>query len=732
MKAELTHRWIAGATRCERVVLHPAASERTFLVSADSRLRGPCTGTGDLLRQLIPHVLDRWPELVQRHVVEILSIAPELKAVIPTSRETLTSLAVPSERTRYYSRLRTLRIAHGLVDFFKKLAEPERLGRIEVVYEDAHACETLDAEFLSVLLRRMEPSRMGVTVCSKREIAQEALRSALEQFATCEAAPAASGDAEKAVSTAELPEAERLALAQRFVDADGTSECSAEQAAYHSIAKEARQAMHDRRADELTARNEWTWHLGAIPWHREHGSSRDAALRSLMDALEYCIQMGFYDATVDFGQRGREWVTWSEDDFKQRWIFTTKMTTSLAALGRPEEAEALFDEVRANTEHPSIHMPIAYSMAMLYTRHHSERDHDIARTWIERAIQLASEIETEKERVFHTVFYQNGQALIELHVGRIEEALDLVSAGLERLNHHLEPNEHLLHRSVLIFNKAQILAAVHRYDEAVEAYTTVIQHDPNYPEYYFDRGNLFSKMGRLDDAIADYTHAIEISPPFPEVYYNRAGVYNRQGEVELALADYSYLLELEPTHIDGRLNRATLLLEAGDPAAARQDVEAALNLEPKHAQLLCILGLIEMAEERNVEAKRAFTAALAADASLLEAYVNLSVLLFELEDAEGAVEVLSRALEDHPQSDVLYFNRAWALQALGRWEAAFTDYSMALDLQSDESHEILFQRGSCLLELGRMEEAYADWKQHLEAGESPYLETIQQLAPTLG
>lgn len=729
MSQVLQHRWIVGERSQDRIALAAqSAGHQARIMSAHRRLRGPYTATGDLLRQIVPIVYERWPELITRHVVEILSIAPELRSIVPASRETLTSLAIPEERTRFYSRLRTLRLTHGIIDFLKKVSEPDRMGRLEVVVDHIQACEPTDAEFFAALLRRMRPEQIGLTLCSTGDVDHAMLQEALPLYAQRVEVAVNPLAAEESETDAE----QHMALAKRFVDSDCLSDDLSEQAAYASIEEATRQQLHDERADMLIATNEFTWKLGAIPWHRERGSSPEGAVLALREALEYSINMGYYHTTIDLGIRGRQRVTWSDEDLANMWAFTTKMTTSYAALSFPEKSEELYNEARANTTNGSLHMQAAYATAMLYTRHHTERDHSIARKWIDQAIHIASLITDEKKSAFQTVFYQNGLALIELHVGNIEEALRLVTEGLAQLDQVLEPNEHLLHRSVLIFNKAQILSAIKRYEEATEAYTKVISYDPNYPEYYFDRGNLYSNQGLLDLAIADYTHAIEISPPFPELYYNRAGANSRIGEVEKAFADYSYLLEIEPQHLDGRLNRATLALEAGDTELARRDVEAGLAVEPNHAQLLCTLGLIEMAEEQGEAARQAFTAALDQDPTLLEALANLSVLLFEQEDAEGAIAVLNRGLEAHPQADVLYFNRAWAHQSLGRWQAAVDDYTAALNAQSEEAFEIFYQRGCCLFELGLTEEAHADWKRHLEGGESPYLEEIQQLAPALG
>ncbi|MCX7570775.1 tetratricopeptide repeat protein [Tumebacillus sp. DT12] len=691
------HRWVSGRMRDERAALYQGRVQGlAFHIESHQRLRGPYTAAGELLRQVVPMVMERWPEVVERHVVEILTMAPELRSVVPASRETLTSLAIPEERTRYYSRMRTMRLTNGVVDFLKKITVPERLGRLQVVFEHAGDCEVLDGEFLSTLLRRVHAEQMELTICTQGDAGQPLLQEALVRYAERVEAPVLAAKETCVNGQGE----EILTLAERFVQSDGTSDRSEELTAYESLPERERQALHDRRADELTALGDTSWQYGAIPWHRERGSSALMAMEALRHALEYCINIGAYEATVDFGLRGRKWADWSDAHFAHMWAFTFKTTNALAALGRTEEAEAMSMDALASTDSVRVQTQVAYATAMLYTRHHANRDHETARQWIEKAISYAQTIEDEKMRAFRTVFYNNGLALIEMHVNRIEEALRLVTEGQQLLNRVLAPDEHLLHRSVLIHNKALILASMKRYEEALADFNRVIEIDPNYPEYHFDRGNLYNKMGRLEEAVENYTHAIEISPPFPEVYFNRAGAYSRLGMAEKALADYDYLLDIDPTHLDGRLNRATLFLEAGETALARQDAEEGLALDPTHAQLLCTLGLIEMAEGRLDAAQRALTAALEIDAGLLEAHVNLSVLLFECDDAQGAVDALNRAVQQHPEANVLYFNRAWALQSLGHWQEAVADYSKALELGCDEAEEIRARRETCLQALG--------------------------------
>ena len=94
--------------------------------------------------------------MVAAHEIELRCVTPELRDRIPATRETLTSLAVPAERTRFYSRLRTLRIAHGLTEFLRDYAAAIGEPR-SIVIDHLDDADQTDQELVSVLLRRIDP-----------------------------------------------------------------------------------------------------------------------------------------------------------------------------------------------------------------------------------------------------------------------------------------------------------------------------------------------------------------------------------------------------------------------------------------------------------------------------------------------------------------------------------------------------------------------------------------------
>ncbi|MFE1318584.1 tetratricopeptide repeat protein [Kitasatospora phosalacinea] len=681
--ADHRHHWVRAPHRAARtraraeLPLPPALAAAPAPVSADRRLRGPYTAIGTLLRALVPDALVRCPEAVRRHDVEILTTTPELRGVVPATRETLTSLAVPKERTRYYSRLRTLRIANGLVEFLTAYARALGPGPHTLVVEDVHRADPTDGEFLAVLLRRMDPALLTVVVGTD-DGPPDAASSPAEPLAPALAAHCARTDATGGPEPAPERGAE---LAARYVREDGTTDDPAAARAHAELPAPQRHALHDARRRELEALDEPSLRLGALLWHAEQGSDAAGLGADLLrEAANLCCDLGFYDAVLDYGTRGAALVDPATHPVHW-WTFTAKPATALAALERTDGILPYYEQARATSTDPDIHLQCAYGTAMLYTRFLTgeQRDYRLARGWINTAIALASQHPEPKERAFRTAFNRNGLALIEVREGRPEAALALLDACIAALDALLEPGEHALHRSVLVHNRAQVHAGLGRHEDAVADYTAVIAVDPNYAEYHFDRGIVLRRTGRLDEALADFEAAVRLSPPFPEAYYNRADVRAELGDVKGAVDDFGYVLELDPAFVDARLNRASLLAELDETAAARRDVEAGLATAPEHPQLLALHAQLLAAEGHADQAAAACTAALAADPEFAPAWALRGELAYAAGDFDAAAADLERAvaLDDDPgirfNLAVAYHDCARDTEAVALLDAVVTE-----------------------------------------------------------
>lgn len=728
MSEQPAHLWIVGGSRRDRDAALEAVLSRSDVgefhkVSSHRRGRGPYAGTAALLNLVVPRVWARSPELVTAHDVELLSVAPDLESVVEPSRETLTSLAVPEERTRFYGPARTRRLAHGVVEFLNRWAAES--GRpVTVRFDAVHAADATEQELLAIVLRRVDPARLRVVVATTADplpAHATELAGALARYAVRVDAPA--------TATADAPAAPNRGTdpVRAYVESDGTSDDPGERSAYEVAPAETRAGLHDARAAELERTLPQAHRLGALPYHLERGSDpHGAGLRAVLEATGRCVDMGFYHAAIELGRRARALAD-PEREEDAYCTASTRLTSSLAVLGQVDEAEEIYFDLRSRFTTPMVHLFSNYALGMLYTRHRApdSRNHLTARVHLHTAIALASQM-PEASRSFQRVFQQNGLALVEMHMGNLTRAEELVTEGLARLDADLAPGEHELHRSVLLHNRGQVRAALGRIEEGVADLSRVIAADPNHPEYYFDRASLHRRSGDTDAALADYQCAIDVSPPFPEAYYNRGDLRAELGDTKGALADFGYVLELEPDYLRARINRASLLLEAGDLDGARADVTEGLAHHPDSADLLCTRGLLALEDGETDAALADFTTALDHDPALYEALANRAVIAQEQSRPDDAIEDLTRALELVGPDASLLYNRGYVNRSAERWQEAIDDFTAALDLPDADPAELLWERAGCRTAGGDPDGARTDLRLCAGLPDSPYADRARE------
>ncbi|MGV9532483.1 tetratricopeptide repeat protein [Streptosporangium sandarakinum] len=704
------HHWIRAARRRDRDLLREGLDLPPVLMVLDAhrRLRGPYTAAGTLMRAIAPEALERRPELGPAHNIEILTSTPELARLVPPAWTSLEWQAGKGERTRFYSRLHTLNISNGLAELLRDHLAALGGGPRTLVFENVHHADPTDQELVAVLLRRGDLDGLTVVVGTGPEPVADPPGEVTISLARDLAPHAVPVDAPATALTSTAPDAGAVdapAAARAYVEGDCTDDDPLLFAAYEALPTAERARLHDERAAALAGRGEFSLSLGAIPYHAEHGTDPSGAgLAALRLAMDHCRGIGLYQAAADLGLRGRALVDRSTQE-ELWWHFTNATSTTLASLGRADEAMTIYDEARAVSTDPIVHMELAYSTAMLYARHYPEprRDYQRARIWMNMSIAIASLVEDPKKRAFHSVFGHNGLALVEVRQKRADEALRMLEDGMARLDRELEPGEHALHRAVLRYNRAQVLGMMGRLEESLSDYLAVVELDPDFPEHHFNVGNILRRLGRDEEAIAAYERALRLSPPFPEAYYNLGDARLELGDVRGALADFGYTLELDPAHLDARVNRAGLLCDLGETDAAWRDVTEGLELAPDNAHLLCLKGRLLAERDDPDAAREALSAAIGRDERLAEAWALRGELAYAAGDLAGAAHDLDRAVELGGTPE-MRFNRAVVHQESGRYAEAAADYEIVLAATGDEdSRERL---GACRAALG--EPAAAD------------------------
>ena len=677
------HTWIVGrdSAALESIAASAASAQAPARIAVDChrRLRGPYAGAGSLLRVLVPQLAGHRDDLTRVHAAEIVAITPDLKNLVDAPPETLTELATRDERTRVYARTQTARLAHGLVDLLLAWAAQAESGAPALSFSRVDQADHTDQEFLAILLRRVPSDIIAVTVVTRDDKVCDQLVAALRAYTH-----------RMQAREPERPDRQRTTadLVSAFVAADGTSTDPAEIAAYENTDLAHRVVLHDERAAELERSGEWSLRLGAIPYHREHGSDRMMAVKVLRESLEHCLFRGYYHAAIDFGLRGR--AISGADDGLDYWYLNNRTGIGYTAIDKPSEAEALYRHARRDCVIPGVYMFTGYAMAMLYTRilPPEQRDHDLAREYVNGAIALGEWCPDARERTFHVVFNKNGLALVEMHAGDLPKALKLVTEGRAQLIRELGSEAYGLHQSVLTHNAASLLVRMERLDESLSMFGEAIRLDPNYPEYYFDRAAVLRRLGRPEEALKDYDTAIAVSLPFWELHYNRGAVRAELGDITGAIADFERVADLEPGELDPWVSMAGLLLELDDPATARARIDQGLAFHPDDPLLICLRAQAHAAQGRTDLAWQDYDLALAGDAALTAALAGRADLAYTAGDHRSAIADLTRAIDTTPDDPDLRYNRALLYQATSDWHAAISDYTHALTLPGTDQDDI--------------------------------------------
>ena len=81
------------------------------------------------------------------------------------------------------------------------------------------------------------------------------------------------------------------------------------------------------------------------------------------------------------------------------------------------------------------------------------------------------------------------------------------------------------------YNYGMAFNKLHRYDEAIDAYSQGLIQFPLSSILYFARGRKYMQPETYDMAIADFTTAIQIESDINLYYYYRAVTYNVMGRL---------------------------------------------------------------------------------------------------------------------------------------------------------------------------------------------------------
>lgn len=376
----------------------------------------------------------------------------------------------------------------------------------------------------------------------------------------------------------------------------------------------------------------------------DHLSAARVALRALCLYNHY----GYYHESGSFVDTVMPHLAQLVDgDEDARWNYIGNMFQGLVTTGAQEQGLRLIQEyAMPYLTRPELLAKMNYLLAMVYLRYLKQQDLVMAEKYILAAVDCIAAAKgriPDAEQAFLSVFIDNGLAFLRVRQNRREEALQLCNAGFVLLSEMLGDAAHRLHRSVLLYNSAQVYVQLGNLDQALKYYYESIKMDPYYSEYYNECANLLQRQGQYEQALPLYDMAIKYSAPYPEVYSNKGMCHAHLDQTTQALTCFAFSLELDPGQQDVYTTRAEILDAMEETDLALED----------------------------------YAAAIAFPADSATARVNRAVIHFSRGDLASALVDMNRAIELEPDNSGHYENRAEIFRAMEKHDLVEQDLSMA-------------------------------------------------------
>ncbi|MGH8933095.1 MAG: tetratricopeptide repeat protein [Egibacteraceae bacterium] len=592
----------------------------TWLLNCAYEEGGVWAGLADLIQDLVPQIRERAPQLLIKHSYELCLVLPTLRRHLTVRNPNLTETVNKDEKTRNFPADRAYRSLHGVIDLLDAWHELGDGSPWAIVCDQYDRANGLVHRFFAELMRR---------------------RGQHLQLSLLVTAAPGNGDVAMSRFDPTMP-AQHARL-----DLPSGSPTSVSEQDMTLLARQLEQLVEqDAVAREM--------HLPRLIRYWQESEFPQKALRWQIEAIAIYNERGLYEA-------GEVYSTAVAAGLDRLYVadrvgYTTagfRLFFCYLLIGEVEDAQRIAERLligmdREDSLNLSHHLH--YLMAMRHARYLPRRDLAKAEYHIQRSLEILSEVDLpEGDRHFYTVFAWNGLAFVRLRQGRSQEALELCRLGLERLEEHLPPDRHRLHRSVLLYNIAQVYAQLGPYEDAITYFGATMAMDPNYSEYYNERGNVYMSIGSLEEAEKDYLEAIELSPPYAEVWTNLGQCYRAMDRMADAAHAYSTALDLDPTVTLALVGRADAYTALELPEAALADYDAALALDPAQPLVLA----------------------------------SRAILHYEAGQLLAALDDLNEAVVLAPDTAELYQNRAVALRDLGRTGEAAQDLGTYLRLCPD-------------------------------------------------
>ncbi|MEX0661714.1 MAG: tetratricopeptide repeat protein [Balneolaceae bacterium] len=170
---------------------------------------------------------------------------------------------------------------------------------------------------------------------------------------------------------------------------------------------------------------------------------------------------------------------------------------------------------------------------------------------------------------------------------------------------------------------------------------------PENEELLNDLGVGYFLIGKYEEAISVLRKAVKKSNS-AQHYFNLGNAYSENNNQQLAIDSYLQALDIDPNHIGSLNNLADEYEHSGDTDKAHELFHYLTNLQPADPLSHFNLGNFFLRQNQHIEAAKCYEAAIEKDENFIDAYYNISWILFKAKAYKHGIEYIEKGLTIDP------------------------------------------------------------------------------------
>ena len=221
------------------------------------------------------------------------------------------------------------------------------------------------------------------------------------------------------------------------------------------------------------------------------------------------------------------------------------------------------------------------------------------------------------------------------------------------------------------------------YEAALNQAFTITKDFPNAFLVWNVLGAASQQLGQNDQALFAFTKVIENNPEHPDGYNNLGTVLKQEGQLQEAIKAYERTIAIKPDHAEAFNNMGNVLQELGEHIRAIASYEKAISINKNYPEAFNNLGMSLKETGEHSLSLDAFTKAIELKPGYAEAYFNKGKFFHENSDVVMAIDFYEKAIEIKPNYPEAFNNIGNAFQDLGKPGEAIKAYEQAIAIKPD-------------------------------------------------